>query len=170
MSEPSLKADLGVGIDHGQLYIYDLGASIDLGGPVALEALDDAQNSGRYVGRSGDLVNLLSPVQWHFDAPMRVEVWAGEPAPEEPGWDHVVDLDLNAPTGQLAFQAPTEEEYASCAIPHGRYRIRVSGRGYDHANPQGGGGDSYRVQLWPRTGDRPPAVRKRWAGWSSLMG
>jgi hypothetical protein len=120
--------ELEIALDYGQVYIYDAGAGIDFTGNVMLDALDDAWESARYVGVAGGLIDLLSPVQYKFTAPMRLEVWPGEPSDDQANWDHVVDIDLDAPTGQLRFEA------------------------------SGGGNPSPRKSPRPRTGRASPSV------------
>jgi hypothetical protein len=48
--------------------------------------------------------------------------------------------------------------------------MRIAGRGWQHTNPQGGGLDTYRVQLWPRESDSEPVLVKAWPGWAKLLG
>jgi hypothetical protein len=69
---------LEVEIDYGQVYIYCKSPWADDTNAV-LRALDDAWQSNRFVGVSDGLVDLVTPIQWNFHAPMRVEIWALEP-------------------------------------------------------------------------------------------
>jgi hypothetical protein len=132
-----------------------------------MDALDDAHNSGRYVGVAGQLIDFTMPIQYNFTAPMRVEIWASEADDDSANWDHLVDADLDLPTGKLCFVASGGGEPISCDVPPGRYRARLAGRGWDVSNPQGGL-DDYRVQLWPRASDAEPELVKAWAGWAKL--
>jgi hypothetical protein len=169
MGEPSQRIELEIAIDYGQVYILDLSAEEDLGSDAALDSLDDAHKSGRYVGVAGRIVDFTMPVQYNFTAPMRVEIWTAEPADDSANWDHLVDVDLDLPTGKLCFEASGGGEPITCEVPAGPYRARVAGRGWDLTNPQGGGLDDYRVQLWSRAGDTKPELRKLWPGWAKLM-
>lgn len=55
---------------------------------------------------------------------------------------------------------------ASADVPAGRYRARISGRGFTEVGHAGAeGDDSYRMRLWPRSRREDPALRKRWPGW-----
>lgn len=154
--------ELTVGVDFFQVYIFDLASpGADIGNGVLLRALDDANQSGRGIGVSDGLIDVLAPVRFNYEAPMRVEVLDGEPADDIAEWDHVVDLDFDAPSGKVAFleSGETEIEFV-CEVPVGRYRSRVSVTGYDHPVLMGGGLDSYRLQLWPRGSDQEPVMRK----------
>ena len=48
------------------------------------------------------------------------------------------------------------------AIPAGAYRARIAGQGYRVAR----GASRLRIDLWPRAGEQPPRVRRRWPGWT----
>jgi hypothetical protein len=114
---------------------------------------------------------VSTPVQFNYDAPLRVEAWDAEPPADTDNWDHVVDIDLDAPTGHLMFrESGPAEDPERCDVPPGLYRARIAGRGWDVTNMQGGGLDDYRVQLWPRSGDAEPVLLKAWPGWARLLG
>jgi hypothetical protein len=66
-----------------------------------LPALDDADDSGRQVGADAGLIDVMVGVQWNYSAPMRVELWDHEPTDDDVNWDHVVDIDLDTPSGNL---------------------------------------------------------------------
>jgi hypothetical protein len=171
MTTPTRLIELEISIDYGQVYVYDQGAGIDFAGEAVMDALDDAQNSGRYVGVAGQLVDFTAPIQFNFTAPMHVEVWAAEPADDDSAnWDHIVDVDLDLPTGKLTFEASGGGQPISCDVPPGSYRARLAGRGWDMTSPQGGGLDDYRVQLWPRQSAAEPTLVKAWPGWAKLFG
>jgi hypothetical protein len=168
MTDATQTIELEIAIDYGQVYVLDLSAEDGLGTEAVMDALDDAQNSGRYVGTAGPIIDFTTPVQYNFTAPMHVEVWANEPADDSANWDHVVDVDINLPTGKLCFVASGGGEPITCDVPAGSYRARLGGRGWDLTSPQGGGLDDYRVQLWPRVGDSEPTLQKLWPGWAKL--
>jgi hypothetical protein len=168
VSEPIRTSELEIALDYGQIYLYDAGAGIDFPSNVVLDALNEALQSRRYVGVAGGVIDLLSPVQFNVNAPMRLELWAGEPSDDHANWDHVVDIDMDAPTGQLRFEASGGWEPIAAQVPPGLYRARLAGRGYNYSNPQGGGLDGYRLQLWPRTTDADPTLVKLWSGWATL--
>src|SRR2546428_5463197 len=108
MADPIFEADLTVRADHGQIYIYSPEGTRDGFGDsenVYLDALDDATQSRRFVGVAGGLVDLMTPGQWNWRTPMRVEVWSLEPPATSEEWDHEVDVDLDIPDGTLIFEA-----------------------------------------------------------------
>jgi hypothetical protein len=166
MTHPSVEINLEVEINYGQVYIYSVTPwADDPENTAVLRALDDAHRSGRFVGVADGVLDLVTPVQWNFNAPMRVEVWPQEPPTDDDNWDQVVDIDLDVPTGQLSFEGSGGREPIPCEVPVGDYRARVSGRGYTEAKEGVEGMDSYRVRLWPRDARCPPQLRKSWSGW-----
>ncbi|WP_156757632.1 hypothetical protein [Actinokineospora pegani] len=166
MSQPSHAVDLDVEVNHGQIYIYGAAPwADDPNSDAVLRALDDARQSGRFVGVSDGLVDLVSPAQWNFHAPMRVEVWPLEPPADDDAWDQVVDVDLDVPDGRVWFEGSGGRDPIPCDVPPGTYRARVSGRGYAEVADGAEGLDSYRLRLWPRDGDTGPRSRKVWFGY-----
>jgi hypothetical protein len=180
-----------VTIDYGQVYIYgraepippadpdeaflDLAERIerqqaDVDASREIRALNAAYDSGHHVAAVDGLIVMLSPYQWHFDAELVLEVRPSEPDPSDlSAWDQVVDLDLDLPDGQVAFEAPTHIP-VWLPVEAGSYRARVCGRGFDASHDQlEGGPDSYRLALWPRAvaSARPPELRRAWPGWTS---
>ena len=171
---PEQVIELAIDIDYGQVYIYGVPPweRPDPGPDPAdclTRALDDAYDSGRRVGVDSGLIDLLSPAQIHFGAPLELELWAQTPDDDSGKWDQVVDVDLDLPTGQIRFQRSGDTVVGAHAeVPPGQYRARVAGRGYDAVQDSGvieGGADSYRIQLWPRTADTEPELVKGWNGW-----
>ncbi len=163
MTQPRVKVDLAVEINYGQVYVYAQPPwADDPTNDAVLRALDDAHRSGRHVGVADRLIDVISPVQWNFHAPMRVEVFLVEPPGDDQNWDHVVDVDGDGPDGRLWFEGAGGRDPLPCDVPSGVYRARVSGRGYTEGAD---GLDSYRLRLWPRLDDNSPELRKSWTGW-----
>ncbi|GAA1823276.1 hypothetical protein GCM10009682_49480 [Luedemannella flava] len=167
MATARLAVDLTVAVDHGQFYAYDPAVfdAPDAAGHYEA-AVADAIGSRRFVGTSGGLLAVITPGQWGDDTPVHVAV---RDAPADPGdvADHVVDLDLDVPTGVLAFESTGGPAGDVTGIPPGRYRVRVAGRGFTAVGGiAAGGGDAYRLTLWPRDVDTPPVVRRAWPGWA----
>lgn len=135
-----------------------------------LRALDDARRSGRWVGLADGMIDLVVPFRKSFDAAMRVEMWPAEPPVDDEAWDQVVDVDFDIHNGQLVFEPSGGFTPIRCAasLPSGRYRVRVSGRGYAEMVAGGDGLDSYRIRLWPRENDRSTELRKSWQGWAKV--
>jgi len=169
-TQPTFSINVEVEIDYGQVYIYAVPPWANdgkQGYDAMTEALNDAWQSHRYVGLADGLIDLVTPVQWNFHAPMRIEVWPAEPPADDDNWDHVVDVDLDVPYGQLCFQASGGRPAIVCEerVPSGTYRVRVSGRGYTAAKAGAEGLDAYRLRLWSRSGNSRPVLRKSWPGW-----
>jgi hypothetical protein len=167
MTSPNTTIDVEVQIDHGQVYVY--GVAPDPESEAVLKALDDAHQTRRFVGVADGLVDVLTPVQWNLNAPMRIEVWETEPPNDDDNWDQVVDVDLDVPDGRLYFEASGGWNPLTFDVPTGRYRARVSSRGYTEAREGAEGLDSYRFRLWPREQEAAPQLRKAWPGWDSMI-
>lgn len=170
-SQPSVTIDLEIEIDYGQVYIYSAAPwTDDRDNDAMLRALDDARQSGRWVGVADGMIDLVVPFRKSFDAPMRVEVWPEEPPSDDDNWDHVVDVDFDVHNGELVFEPSGGFTPIRCGepVPSGSYRIRISGRGYAEMAKGAEGLDSYRIRLWPRAGDNPAELRKNWSGWNEV--
>ncbi|MPZ79776.1 MAG: hypothetical protein GEV28_05000 [Actinophytocola sp.] len=170
MGEPSLTVAMEVEIDHGQVYIYSESPyEKDPESDAVLRALDDAWKSRRFVGVADGLIDLVTPVQWNFHAPMRIEVWSAQPPSDEDNWDHVVDVDFDVSNNQVIFQGSGGLMPVRCGepVPSGAYRARVAGRGYTEVSSGAEGLDSYRLQLWPREARSAPALRRAWPGFQA---
>jgi hypothetical protein len=158
--------DLIVAADYGQIYIYSASSLDEL--DVYEAALDDARNSGRYVGVRPGFIDLMTPGQYNFETPLRLEVWSADPPDDRNHWDHEVDADLDIPDGQIFFEASGGGPTTSAGIPAGAYRARISGRGFTEMGFAGAEGtDTYRLRLWPRSRQTDPVLRKCWPGWDS---
>lgn len=167
-SQPSVTIDLEIEIDYGQVYIYSVAPwADDRDNDAMLRALDDARQSGRWVGIADGMIDLVVPFRKTFNAPMRVEVWPEEPPSDDGNWDHVVDVDFDVHEGELVFEPSGGFTPIRCVepVPSGSYRARISGRGYAETAAGAEGLDSYRIWLWPRTGTTPPVLRRSWPGW-----
>lgn len=175
MADSSLK--FLIDADHGQFYVQDLepyDAWLDEPGldPHLPPAgwTDEAVHVHRIglephsisVGTArDDMVESLITV--HSSAPMM-----------EPRAEHIVEADLDAPTGRLTVCSPgvLPEDGPSMTVPAGLLRARVS---YVPADPppvdtDGGPGDHFRYQidLWPTERPRELMVLVQgpnpWAG------
>ena len=105
-----LVQNLEVETDYGQIYIYDPqtqlpdeGASED-DDPLQ-RAMDDAYESRRFVGYANGLIDVVTPSQYNWKAPMRIEVSDEPPPLDLDEWDHVVEMTLPVPSGTLHFEA-----------------------------------------------------------------
>jgi hypothetical protein len=108
----SLVRELHVASDYGQIYIYDPETQQDEWADVYDEesssifrAMDDASESRRFVGYAKGMVDVLTPSQYNWKAPMRVELCDAPPPLDADEWDHVVEVPLPVPSGTLCFLA-----------------------------------------------------------------
>ena len=151
--------------DYGQLYLYDASTDLSSFENPYLDALDAATETGLSVGARSGIVDVLMPRQENFHAEMRIV--DSEPEPRDA--DHVVEFDLQAPSGRLILEGSGGSGTLELDVPAGRYRARLSGQGFDAAaawqyRDEGDPGDRYLLELWPSAEDRAPAELKRWAG------
>jgi ribosomal protein S13 len=164
--------DLIVPADYHQIYIHSYeGEEEDEDGyghtGHVRGASKDARESGRFVGVRPGFIDMLTPGQYNMETPMRLEIWSAEPPDDRDDWDHEVDADFDVPDGQIGFFAPACSA-TTADVPAGRYRVRISGRGFTELGNAGSNGDdSYRLRLWPRGEQQDPALRKRWPGWDN---
>ncbi|GAA3784680.1 hypothetical protein GCM10022403_019200 [Streptomyces coacervatus] len=175
MPDASLK--FLIDADHGQFYVQDL-ESYDAW--MAEHAMDPDlppvgwTDEAVHIHRIGvephsisvgtardDMVESLITV--HTSAPMT-----------EPTAEHIVEADLDAPTGQLAVSSPGvhPDDGPGMTVPGGLLRARVS---YVPSEPlavdtNGGPGEHflYRIDLWPTDQARGFVILKQgpnpWAG------
>ena len=167
-----LVRELHVESDYGQIYIYDAGADTweetdtEENNPL-MRAMDDASSSRRFVGYDNGLVDVVTPSQYNWKAPMRIEVGDSPPPLDVDGWDHVVEVPLPVPSGRLAFEASGGGAPIETQVPPNTYRARLAGRGYVAGAGQIEGHESYRLQLWPAK-EAPPKLIKYWAGYDVM--
>jgi hypothetical protein len=166
---PRLVRELTVKSDYGQIYIYDGRAEIwddsatEEDNPLQ-RALDDASRSQGFVGYDNGLVDFLTPSQYNWKAPMRIEVGDEPPPLDTDGWDHVVEVPLPLQSGTLCFEASGGGTPIETHVPPGIYRARLSGRGFVSGAGEIEGRESYRLQLWPADPSEPKLI-KYWDGY-----
>ncbi len=175
--------NLVVSADHGQIYVWAYHPSPPAGwdddehddehDDAVEQTAEDAWESGRFVSAHRALLNVFTPGQRNLHTPMRLEVWSAEPADDLDRWDHEADLDFDVPEGRLDIAGPPAHlavEMVTTRIPPGRYRVRVSGRGFTAVGAAGANGDdSYRLRFWPRQQDTAAGLRRRWPGWEPSL-
>jgi hypothetical protein len=172
---PFVRRNLVVAADFGQISVYSAPADDDARQPLGepdrrfLLAMNDAFESGRYIGTYGrEVVSLVTPGQWNWQTPLRLEVWPVRPPVDASGWDHEVDVDLDVTADRLCFlPGGWSGEPVTTDVPAGKYRARISGRGFELVATGADVEDSYRLQLFPRRRDTAPSVRKQWPGWDA---
>jgi len=168
----SLVRNLEIEADYGQIYIYDPQTQVwdenATDDDNSLErAMDDAYDSRRFVGYDSGLVDLLTPSQYNWKVPMRIEVSNESPSLDEEAWDHIVEVPLPVPSGMLYFQASGGWTPIETQIPADTYRARLSGRGFVAGAGEIEGHESYRLQLWPAE-EAEAALIKYWDGYDIM--
>jgi hypothetical protein len=164
--------ELQVESDYGQIYIYDPQTQLADDGATEDDeqlqrALDDGYESRRFVGYDTGLVDLITPSQYNWNAPMRIEVGDDAPPLDTADWDHVVEVPLPIPSGTLCFQASGGGTPVETQVPPAVYRARLSGRGYVAGAGEIEGRESYRLQLWPAP-EAEPRLIKYWHGYDAV--
>jgi hypothetical protein len=165
---------LYVQADYGQIYIYDPETQVgewdairDQNDSPLFRAMDDGSASRRFVGYDSGLIDLITPSQYNWKAPMRVEVSQAPPPLDTDQWDHVVEVPLPVPSGRLYFEASGGSEPIETQLPSGTYRARLSGRGYVAGAGEIEGHESYRLQVWPAE-EADPVLVKYWPGYDVM--
>ncbi|MDP9492354.1 MAG: hypothetical protein M3P42_09200 [Actinomycetota bacterium] len=164
--------ELVVASDYGQIYVGDP-EGLDETSPQTEEdnslqrSLDDAHESRRFVGYDGGTVNILTPSQYNWTAPLRLEVFEEPPPLDADGWDHIAEVPLPAPSGKLYFQASGGGTLHETMISPGIYRARISGRDFVAGVGEIEGRESWRIQLWPAE-ESEPSLLKYWDGWDLM--
>src|SRR3954468_21630269 len=118
-----LVRELQIEADYGQIYIYDPATQLPAHDATEDDdplqrALEDGNESRRFVGYAGGLIDVLTPSQFNWKAPMRIEVSHAPPESDVESWDHVVELPLPVPSGRLVFQA-SGTALIECLPSHG---------------------------------------------------
>lgn len=166
---PAHVQHLTVQSDYGQIYVTDAEGLVE---PQTEEdnslmrSLDDATDSRRFVGFDR-MVNIITPSQYNWEAPLALEVWDGTPPLELDGWDHVVEGPFPAPSGTIFFEASGGGTPIEARIPPGVYRVRVSGAGFVAGIGEIEGHERWRLQLWPAV-ESEPKLLKDWEGWELM--
>ncbi|MEV0590626.1 hypothetical protein [Nonomuraea cavernae] len=109
--------------DHGVLEAWE--QTEDHYDPSSMELLDKAQDNGLVAARPGHLIVLSHP---DFDLCVNVETYTRRPPVETKGWDHVVEVGYESPTGEIVLTddlSGTELTDIALDGREGHYRIRV---------------------------------------------
>jgi hypothetical protein len=148
---------LAVDAKSSQIYVYDPKTQADEEASEAenplVRAREDAYKSHRFVGYDSGVVDVITPNTGSRRVNMRIEVTRSRPRLQTAGWDQIVEVPLPAPSGRLFVVAAGGGGPAEAKISRGRYRARISGR------RTAGGGESYRLQLWPSTNQTRVSIK-----------
>lgn len=170
--EPLLVRELVIASDYGQIYVTDA-EGLDETSPQTEEdnslerSYEDAHESRRFVGYDGGMLNILTPSQYNWEAPLRLEVFNAPPPLDTDEWDHVAEAPLRVPSGRLIFEASGGGIPHETSVPPGIYRARVSGRDFVAGIGEIEGRERWRIQLWPAK-ETQPSLLKYWDGWDLM--
>ena len=158
--------------DYWQFYLYDAAAVFSPERREFVESVKASQH-GLAICIVGPLVNLPMATQYNFKAPIEIVVAEKAPAADADFWDHIIEFDLDLPSGRLMIDEPTPVGNDGIALPAGLYRARFAGKhlqeAYDWESDSENQPDAYRLQLWPREQPQPPAELKRWPGYDGRI-
>jgi hypothetical protein len=146
-----LAHDFQVAMDYGQFVIMAGGDDIERQAE-ALTLAFDADG----IAQLGTLVVVLTPNQWNFELPLRLEVWDEEPASDLDEWQHALEVHIDVVDG-LWWESPTTEGQ-DLPVPPGAYHVLITGRGFtafDQPEPDTAT-DHWRLRLWPSPGPAGP--------------
>lgn len=93
---------------------------------------------------------VIMPVR-NMTVSVEIEVRADAPsAPNLDEWDHIVDVSLVLPSGELEVEGWQEQPIDLIVLEPGSYRVRALFAGLDTLSDDGlNGDDRYRLVIWP---------------------
>ncbi|MEO3813335.1 hypothetical protein ABGB17_30425 [Sphaerisporangium sp. B11E5] len=143
--------------DYGVVEAYE--PTEDGGDPYEDGLLDKAQDNGLVAALPGHLTILTHS---DFDLCVTLETYTRRPPVETKGWDHVVEVGYESPTGEIVLRddlSGTEFPDLSLNGRAGHYRIRVHYDWFKWQGPQEGG-QRLLIMAFPGKGDKPVTYRK----------
>ena len=165
------RTEITFAYEYGQVYLHDAEYAFSEDYSEYLDSLDEAKAADRSIGVLTGFVDILMPCRFN-EVPLTIELHDLSPAPELDGFDHVIEFDLNLPSGTLVLEESGGGGEVEATLPPAAYRVRWSGVGLDAAAAhqhlsEAGGPDRYRLQAWPSAREAPPSELKRWVGYDS---
>lgn len=142
--------------DYFQFYLQDEQSSGDLSDHWTHEALQRLLAVGPGVIGVGTVRNM--------EVPVVVEVIEAEPEVDAEAWDHVVECELDVPSGRVVIVGCTDyfPGAARFDVKPGSYRARISYGSLNELSDDGlDGDDRYRVQLWLAESIVPRVLKQR---------
>jgi hypothetical protein len=110
------RHELEISIDYGQVYILAADHLDELGTRALEDALEDAWRHQRDVGVASRVIDLVTPIQYNYTAPLHLEVLPDEPDVDTASWDSVTDVDLDLPSGTVCFVASGAGEPIAASV------------------------------------------------------
>ena len=153
--QPQREAEVEVFADYHQFYVWDAGMD-----PVAPEDWSDRDVANR--AKTAEHVLVVCPVR-NMTVPVRISLYAKEPAFDLSLYDHVVRASVALPTGQLQVHECTGSEVLAWKVEPGTYRVLALFAGLNTLSDDGlEGQDTYHVALWLGQ-PAPLQVVKEWS-------
>jgi hypothetical protein len=143
--------------EYFQFYVHDGKSEADLS-----DAWDDEARARLLA--IGDFIIGVQTVR-DMDVAVTVEIGEKEPDDDLSAWDHVVQANLEVPSGTLVVSGPTEDYYLAhrITVEPGKYAVRVFYGMLDEVDDEGFEGDDfYRVYLWRSDKVLPVKILKQW--------
>jgi len=142
--------------DYFQFYLQDEQADGDLSDAWTKEAVANLLAAAPGVISVGTVRNMNVPVS--------IEVCDAEPSPDLTRWDHVMECDLNIPSGCLVVAGCNDYflDAERIALEPGHYRARILYGDLDSLAEDGlDGGDHYSICLWKAAAAGTQVVKRR---------
>ncbi|MDX6228145.1 MAG: hypothetical protein QOI76_1535 [Frankiales bacterium] len=143
--------DLKVEMDYGQFALMSDWEDVERL-PEAIDAAFEADG----VAQLGGLLVLVTPNQWNFELPLRVEVWDEAPVDDLEEWQHAYEAHVEV-ADELWWDSPTTVAQ-DLQVPPGAYRVLITGRGFTafgDTEPEPAT-DHWRLRLSPSNGPTAP--------------
>ncbi len=129
--------------DYFQFYLQDEAANGDLSDAWTDQAVADLVALAPGTIGVGTVRNM--------EVPVKVEIAAAPPPFQSSAWDHIVECDIDVPSGRIVIAGCTDYFPKAARIPvePGHYRVRIYYGGFDTLSEDGlDGDDRYEVILW----------------------
>lgn len=138
--------DLAMVMDHGQFYVHG-------GGADSVYDLVEAALQGEKWASNGRSIVVITPVEYNFDMPVRVEVWDGPPPTDLADWTMHNTTELQVSSNTLQLESTSGEPRAT-AVPNGHYLVEVAGRRFP-SSLSTKKSEQWRIRLWLTPSHKP---------------
>lgn len=133
---------LQVFADYHQFYVWDSGVQPDA--PV-----DYTETDMRRRVKVAPSVLVVLPIR-NMTVPVVLSIHESDPGHEPSTSDHIVECDLELPSGQLQVEECCGEVKLATNLAPGVYAVRVRFENLDSLSDDAlDGGDRYLIDLWP---------------------
>ncbi|MCX2729410.1 hypothetical protein OOZ19_04095 [Saccharopolyspora sp. NFXS83] len=153
------RADLQLVADYGQIHLFDQAdATVDVSEEWTDQLLD------LRIGSDPEGPTLIGlGVARNAKVSFALELLTQAPDQQvQPGWDHVVEASINAPSEVLVLSGPTAAKHKAVEIhvAPGVYRVRHHMAGLDTISDDAlDGDDHYELLLWPESYREPEVLK-----------